>query len=104
MVAWGAWMYCKTSHIQSTCGGADCSLTYLLLCFPQADGAVPHALNKATLVVVFLAPGIHIIQHRLWVVDGNVGSLQFGQHSTVEWFFFYAARTGSGWMARAPAK
>lgn len=54
----------------------SCESAHLLLCLLQADRAVPHVLGQPALVVVLLAPLIHVGQHSLWVVDDNLWALQ----------------------------
>lgn len=51
----------------------------LLLCLLQTDGTVPDPLHQATLVVMLLAPVIHVTQHLLRMVNGYAGPLQMRQ-------------------------
>ena len=49
---------------------------HLLLSFLQADRRLPAALSQPALAVVFYAPLVHVGQHLVAVVYGDVRALQ----------------------------
>ena len=48
---------------------------HLRLCFPHADGGLSAPLSEATAAMVLYAPAVHLTQHTVWMMDGNVWTL-----------------------------